>query len=162
MADARCAECGAAISLSEADTHGAQVQCPSCQTVMRVLRRPGTRLVHADLDPLRHALQAGQRREREIERELSRARASMGIGINGLGIGLLYVVAKVALAEQPLTKDLIVTALVIAAATGIALELANFLFLAKRRELGRISQELERVTAENRRLRSQLREAQRR
>lgn len=162
MDDARCAECGGAISLSDTDTHGAQVRCPSCQTVMRVLRRPGTRLVHADVDPLRHALQAGQRRERELERELGRARASMGIGINGLGIGLLYVIAKVALEEQPLTRELIVTALVIAAAAGVALELANFLFLAKRRELGRLSRELERVASDNRRLQSRLRDAQRR
>lgn len=162
MPDARCAECEATISLGDRDTHGAQVRCPSCQTVLRVLRKPAPLLVHADVDPLRDALQLGQRRERELERELARARASIGIGVNGLGLGLLYVVAKVGLEEQLLTRELVLTGVGIAVAAGIALELANFLFLAKRRQLSRISEELERVASENERLQRQIKGALRR
>lgn len=162
MADGRCAECGAAVSVSDDYAHGSQVRCGSCQTSLRVLRGEGLRLVHADVDPLREALQLGQRRQKELQAELARARASVGIGVNGLGLGLLYLIAKVGLEEQPLTTDLMVTALIITLAAGVALELANLLFLAKRQQISRLSEEVSRIESDNRHLQRQLRNAMRR
>jgi hypothetical protein len=138
----RCLNCRSEIQVPETYADGDNLQCHSCGAGLRVLRRGALRLVIADVEPVRHELKAAQQRIASLEKDLARARASLGIGANGLGIGVLYVVAKVALEEQPLSRELLLTAVGIAILTGILLELANLLFLAKRREMSRLSAEI--------------------
>jgi hypothetical protein len=95
------------------------------------------------------------------EAELAKARASLGIGVNGLGLGLLYIVAKLGLEELPLTRDIIYTAVVIAVAAGVGLELVNLLFLAKRRRMGELGAEIDALRSGNRELKRKLRDAMR-
>jgi len=163
MPTSRCAAYRAAVEIAEDFAHGAQLRCPSCHTSLRVVRRAGAqpRLVHAEVEPLRDSLADGQRRLEAAEKDLAVARASLGIGVNGLGLGLLYVVAKVALEEQPLTRDIIVTAVVIAIAAGLGLELVNLFFLAKRRRMAELGAEIDELRSGNKELRRKLRDAMR-
>jgi hypothetical protein len=138
---------------------GDNLQCKTCGVGLRVIRRGALRLVIADVEPLRHELRAAQQRISSAEKDLARARASLGIGANGLGLGVLYVVAKVALEEQPLSRELILSAVAIAIVTGILLELANFLFLAKRREMARLSAEISEMEKDSQDLQRRIRES---
>lgn len=163
MASSRCGECRAPIEVADDFAHGAQIRCNSCHTSMRVVRGAGAgpRLVHADPEPLREALSEGERRMRMAEGELAKARASLGIGVNGLGLGVLYLVARVGLEEMHLTRELIIRAAVIAVVSGILLELANLLFLAKRRRMSELGAEIDELRKGNRDLKRKLRDATR-
>ena len=159
---ARCPICRASVLVEARDTHGDQIHCDNCKNAFRVVRREGAvRLVIADAGPLRDEMRAIQQRIAGLEGDLRTARASLGIGANGFGLGVLYVVVKVALEEQPLTTALIGTAAAIALVTGILLELANFCFLAKRQAMSRLSVEIAEAQQQARHLRQTIREATR-
>lgn len=159
---ARCLSCRSEIQVPDTFADGDKTQCGTCGTALRVQRRGALRLVIADVEPLRLEVRSAQQRMAALESELGRARASFGIGANGLGLGVLYVVAQVALEEKPLSRELLVTATLIAVLTGVLLELANFLFLAKRREMTRLSQEIGEIKREIQDRQRKIRESLRR
>ena len=135
--------CRADIVVPDQYQHGDHIKCGACGMRHKVTRgeRDGVRLVIADVAPLRDALRANQRLVERLEDELRGARHSIGIGANGVGIGVVYFIWQVALKEQPITLTSRDAALV--AWVGLVLELVNYLALAKRQAISRISRDLE-------------------
>jgi hypothetical protein len=166
MADpvkARCAHCRAEIIVPDTYHHGDHIKCGSCGMRHKVARgeREGVRLVIADVGPLRDALAANRALVGRLEDELRGARHSIGLGANGIGIGVAYFIWQVALKEHPVSLDLAWTSVLIALATGAFLELLNYLALAKRQAIKRISADLDDARAEGRTLQQKIREAER-
>jgi hypothetical protein len=159
----RCVFCRADVLVPDSYHHGDHVKCGQCGTRHKVVRgeREGVRLVLADIAPLREALHANQSMIGRLEDELRGARHSIGLGANGLGIGVAYLIWQVALHDMPLTTDLVVRAVMVAVASGIALELLNYVALAKRKHITRISQDLDEARAEGRALQQKIRDASR-
>jgi hypothetical protein len=159
----RCVHCRADILVPDTYHHGDHVKCGQCGTRHKVTRgeREGVRLVLADVGPLRDALKANQSMVDRLENELRGARHSIGIGINGLGIGVAYLIWQVALKDQPLSTGLIWQAVMVGLASGVALELLNYVALAKRKAITRISHDLDEVREEGRALEQKIREASR-
>ena len=156
----RCVHCRTDILVPASYADGDHIKCGACDTGHRVVRtNNGMRLVIADVAPLRETLRQNDQRLRVLEAEFSDARASLGLGVNGLLIGLLYIIVKIAWDAEPLTKGLIVTAVVIAVLVGVALELANFFFLQKRTKMMRLGEEIEQLNQDSRELRRQIRES---
>lgn len=161
-ASARCPGCRTIVQVEARYAHGDQFQCGNCGAGLKVARKAETlRLVIADPGPLRDELRALQQRILGYESDLRRAKASWGIGVNGLGLGLLYVLAKVALERAPLTHELLWTAAGLAVATGVLLELANFLFLAKRQAIRRLSEDIREARSAARELQQKIRDSAR-
>lgn len=158
----RCASCRFDVSVPETYAEGAQINCSRCSTQLRVVRQGGLRLVIADPLALRETLRQIKLDIAQANRELQQARASWGIGVNGLGIGVLYVVAKVALEERRLDQGLIVEAVVLSLVVGILLEVVNTLFLAKRQAISRLTEQLRLATIEQKELERKIRESSRR
>jgi hypothetical protein len=104
-------------------------------------------------------VRANEQRLRILEADYARARASFGLGINGLLIGVLYVVAQVALEDQVIDKGMVITALLISIGVGVALEAANFLFLQKRKAMEQLSTEMDEIRKDNRELQRKIRES---
>jgi hypothetical protein len=144
----KCLNCKGQVDVPNTFEDGEVFDCGLCGTALKIIRKGGLRLVINDLTPLKEELRGYQGRIHELQRELTKARASFGIGANGLGLGVLYVVAQVALEEKPLDSALIGMGVAISLITGALLELANLLFLAKRREMTRIGEEITQVQAE--------------
>lgn len=142
---ARCPECGADVVVRDLYGHGDVMECSNCSTGLKVHRKSGLRLVIADLGPLRDALREHRQRVAAVEAELQDARGSLGVGANGLGIGLLYVVYQVGQNDQDISRPLLVTALGVAVLSGLVLEVANYLFLAKRQKMNALATELAEV-----------------
>ena len=117
------------------------------------------RLVLADVAPLKEALKANEVMVSRLEDELRGARASFGVGVNGFGIGLAYAIWQVGFKGHMIDLDLGLRALAVAFVTGIALEAANYFFLAKRQRITRLSAEIEEAREEGRRLQQKIREA---
>ena len=166
MADpvkARCMHCRADIVVPDTYQHGDHVKCGSCGTRHKVVRgeREGVRLVLADVAPLRDALKANQTMVGRLEDELQGARHSIGLGANGIGIGVAYFIYQVALKERQVSLDLAWTSALIALASGVFLELLNYLALAKRHAIKRISSELDDAREEGRVLQQKIRESSR-
>ena len=159
---ARCVSCRSEVSIPDGYAEGAKIACPSCATQLRIVRAGGLRLVIADLQALQEALRQIRLDISTTSRELQSARASWGIGVNGLGIGVLYVVVQVALEERPLNQVLVLTAAAIALVVGVLLELANYLFLAKRQAMSRLTEQLKRAEADRREMERKIRETSRR
>ncbi len=157
----RCVHCREEVTISEKDAHGDHVRCGACGTDHRLLRGDRTRLVLADVTPLRDALAQNQQLVSRLDAELARARASFGIGVNGVGIGVIYAVYRLALGGASIDKALLWTTLVIALGSGLLLELANWAFLAKHAAISRLTQELAEARSDATRLRAQIREATR-
>jgi hypothetical protein len=158
----RCVSCRAEIAVPDNYVNGDTIPCGTCALDHRVQKDEQgrlKRLVVADVAPLKEQLEQNRRLVSDIEREYASARASLGIGANGLGLGLLYVVAQVGLEERTIDTQLLVTAAVIAIVAGVGLEAANFLFLAKRSAMARLSEQLSEAKAENRRLEQIVRDA---
>jgi hypothetical protein len=156
----KCLNCRAEVQVPNTFAEGEQIDCAVCGIALKILRPGGgLRLVIADLTPFRDDVRAKQKQISELERDLAKARASFGIGANGFGLGVMYVVARVGLEEKPLTSDLIWTGVAIALVTGIALEVANLLFLAKRREMTRLSEEITQAQAELRETQRKIKES---
>lgn len=157
----RCAHCREEVSVPDSYAHGDHVKCGSCGTKHKVVRGERLRLVLADVGPLRDTLGQNQQLVRRLEAELAHARASFGIGANGFGIGLIFAVYQVGMKGAPLSMTLLLNSLGIAIVSGLLLEAANWLFLAKRSAITRLSKELEEARGEGSRLRQQIREASR-
>lgn len=162
-AKGRCVHCRAEILVPDTYHHGDHVKCGQCGTRHKVARgeREGVRLVLADIGPLRDALHANQSMIGRLEDELRGARHSIGLGANGLGIGVAYLIWQVALEDMPFSTDLIWRAVMVGVASGLVLELLNYVALAKRKQIRRISDELEAAHAEGRALQQKIREASR-
>jgi len=159
----RCVHCRADILVPDTYHHGDHVKCGQCGTRHKVSRgeREGVRLVLADVAPLRDALKANHTLVGRLEDELRGARHSIGLGANGLGIGVAYLIWQVALKDQPMSTALIWNAVMVGVAAGIALELLNYVALAKRKHITRISHDLDEARAEGSALKQKIREASR-
>jgi hypothetical protein len=157
---ARCVNCRTDIDVPASYTDGDHIKCGACGMQHRVLRTNGMlRLVVADVAPLREALRTNEQRIERLENELHAARGSFGIGANAFGLGVIYLLIKVAWDDLLLSRALIVNAVVISVVCGLALELANFLFLSKRKLMNQLAEEIEQMSAETKELQRKIREA---
>jgi hypothetical protein len=141
--------------------HGDQVRCGSCGTSHRVVRGERLRLVLADVAGLRDNVRAAEERAAQIEADLHRARGSIGIGVNGLAVGLAYLLWRIGLVDESWTTALLWRAAALSLGSAVLLELANYLFLAKRQLMIRLGEELEAARADVRQARQLLRDASR-
>jgi hypothetical protein len=159
----RCVHCRAEILVPDTYHHGDHVKCGQCGTRHKVTRgeREGVRLVLADIGPLRDALKANQSMIGRLEDELRVARHSIGLGANGLGIGVAYLIWQVALEDMPFSTDLIWRTVIVGVVSGIVLELLNYVALAKRKQMTRLTDELDAAREEGRALQQKIREASR-
>jgi hypothetical protein len=139
--------------------HGDHIKCGACGTRHKVQRGDVLRLVLADVTPLKEGLKANEVMISRLEDELRGARASFGVGVNGFGIGLAYAIWQVGFRGHMIGSELAIKALGVALVSGIALEAANYLFLAKRQRMTRLSAEIEEAREEGRRLQQKIREA---
>ncbi len=158
---AHCMYCRVDIAVPGTYAHGDHIKCGACGTQHKVVRGDRLRLVLADVTPLREALAQNETLVNRLEAELAHARASFGIGANGIGLGVVYMLYQLGFKGAALNAELIGNAAGIALVTGLLLEVANYLFLAKRQHMTRISAELEEAEAEGARLRQTIRDASR-
>ena len=162
---ARCVHCRGDISVPDTYAHGDHIKCGACHTQHKVVRGENAiRLVIADVGPLREAYQANQALVERLEDELKAARGSFGIGANGFGIGLIYFLYQIrpwAGQEVTIDADLAWKSVAVIVISGIALELLNFLFLAKRKKMSRLSADIREARENGREIQKKLREAQR-
>jgi hypothetical protein len=86
----------------------------------------------------------------------------VGIGVNGLAFGVVYAIYQVGTQEMTLSTTLLWKSAAIAIVVGVLLELVNYLFLAKRRRMTQLSEEIEVLRSEARQLDQKIREASRR
>ena len=156
---ARCVNCRVEISVPETYAHGDHIKCGGCGTKHKVVRGDVLRLVLADVAPLREQLQTNRERVARLEDELRGARRSLGIGVNGLGVGLIYALVQIGLENRLIDSALIRETVLVALASGLLLELANYMFLAKRGQISRLSGEIEALRGEMRQLEQRIREA---
>lgn len=159
--NAPCSYCRSEIAVPAQYAHGDHIKCGSCGTKHKVVRGDRLRLVLADAAPLREALAQNQQLVTRLEAELSHARGSLGLGANGVGIAVIFALYQVAVKEAALGKALLMEAVGVAVVSGIVLEAANYLFLAKRQMMTRLSSELEEARTEGLNLRQKIREAER-
>lgn len=159
---ARCAECRTEIAIPDTYAQGDHIKCATCGTRHKVSRSgESVRLVLADVGPLKDALRANEMQLSRLEAELRAARASFGIGANGIGIGVAYAIWQVGFKDRQIALDLLWEAVGVAVVCGVLLELANYLFLAKRKAMSRLSDEIDEVEAEATTLKQKIREASR-
>jgi hypothetical protein len=158
---ARCIHCRSEVNVPDAYAHGDHIKCGACGTKHKVSRGEMLRLVLADIGPVREALQANQLQIERIEDEIHGARRSFGIGANGVGVGVAYFLYQIAFHERQIGMELAWAAIGVGLLAGITLELMNFLFLAKRQRIRRLSTDLDEAREEGRRLQKLLREANR-
>jgi hypothetical protein len=111
--------------------------------------------------PLRDALQANQTLTDRLEAELRHARGSFGLGVNGFGLALIYALWQIVRNDHPIDSGLAWEAAAVAIFSGLALEAANFFFLAKRQRLRRLGTEIDEAREEGRALQQKIREASR-
>lgn len=160
-ASPRCVLCRVEVAVPASYEHGDQVKCGSCGTLHKVVRGEHVRLVLADLSTLRESVRAAENLVRQLEADLRAARGSMGVGVNGLGVGLAYVVWQIGLEEATWSTALLWQAGLVSLVAAVLFEAANYLFLAKRQHLTRLSKEIESARSELFQLRQRLREASR-
>jgi hypothetical protein len=160
---ARCAECRTEISIPSTYAHGDHIKCATCGTRHKVVRSgsEAVRVVLADVGPLREALRANEIQQSRLEAELRHARASFGVGVNGIGLGVAYAIWQVGFKDRQIAIDLLWEVIGVAVLCGVLLEMANYLFLAKRKAMSRLSDELEEVEEQANTLRQKIREASR-
>ena len=161
MQSARCIHCRSDITVPDTYAHGDHIKCGACGTRHKVQRGDVLRLVLADVGPLKDSLKANEQLVSRLEDELRGARASFGIGANGLGIGLAWAIWQVGFQNQMISSGLGFKAFGVALASGVALETANYLFLAKRVRMTRLSEEIQEAREEARRLQQKIRDASR-
>lgn len=157
----RCVHCRADVSIPDTYTHGDHIKCGACNTQHKVVRGEGVRLVLADVGPLREAFIANEALVERMQDELRAARGSFGIGANGFGLAVAYFLWQIALQDQPADADLIWRTVILGVVSGVALELANFLFLAKRKKIKRLTQDIRQAREEGRLMEKKIRESQR-
>lgn len=158
---ARCVHCRTEVAVPPTYAQGDHIKCGTCGTKHKVVRGDIVRLVLADPAPLKEALRENERLVERLEDELLGARRSFGIGANGLGAGVVYALWRVALKDEPWSGGLLVEALAIALVVGLALELGNHFFFAKRQKISRLNAEIEEARAAGRQLRKIIRESSR-
>jgi len=158
---ARCVNCRSEIDVPQTYAHGDHIKCGTCGMQHKVQRGEVLRLVIADAGPMKDALREAQLRIATLEAELKAARASVGIGVNGLGLGLIYVLYQVGHNDVQFSEHLLWVAAGVALFSGIVLEICNYLFLAKRKNLTRISGEIAQLRSETRTLQQKIRDASR-
>ena len=161
-AKARCSHCRADILVPDQYQHGDHVKCGACgmrHKVMRGEKEGGVRLVIADVGPLRDALLHNQQLVGRLEDELRGARHSVGLGVNGIGIGVAYFMYQVFLNNREISVELLRGAIFVAIGCGIVLELLNYLALAKRQAITRITRDLDDARTEGRALQQKIRES---
>jgi len=158
---APCVNCRVEIAVPDTYAHGDHIKCGSCGTKHKVARGEALRLVLADATPLKEAVLANRDRISRLDDELRGARRSFGMGVNGLGVGVIYALWQITQNEAGMDAALLRTAVLVAVASGALLELANYLFLAKRQRITRITQEIEALETEVRQLEQRIREASR-
>jgi hypothetical protein len=156
---ARCVHCRADVVVPDSYAQGDHIKCGSCGTKHKIARGEMLRLVIADATPLKDALAANRQMIERLEADLRAARGSFGMGVNGLGLALIYVLWQVGQRDRLVSSALGLEALGVAIASGIALELANYLFLAKRHQISRLSDEILDARKESRVLEQKIREA---
>src|SRR5262245_14111248 len=158
----RCLSCRSEVMVPNHFADGDIMQCGVCRMSLKIQRTSASgalRLVIADVGPLRDEMKAIEQRVAGLDSDLRRARASLGIGATGFGLGVLYVSVQVMVEDRDLSRGLLLTAAAIGVVSGIGLELANFFFLAKRREMSRLSAEIAEATSEIRQIQSKIRES---
>ncbi len=158
---ARCVHCREEVAVPTSYAHGDHIKCGQCGTKHKVVRGDRLRLVLADVGPLKDALVQNEHLVNRLEAELAHTRASFGIGANGVGIGVAYMLYQLGFKGAALNGELVGNAVGVAVVTALLLEVANFLFLAKRQAMTRISAELEEAEEEGARLRQSIRDASR-
>src|SRR5512145_1852695 len=156
-AKARCTHCRVEVEVLAQYAHGDHIKCGACGTQHKVVRGEALRLVLADVTPLREALRSNDLMIERLEAEKRGVSGSIGIGANGVGVGIVWVVYQVALENAPLSVSLFVTAGVVAIVSGVLLEAANWLFLAKRSRIAKLAADIEAAQAESAKLRQQIR-----
>lgn len=156
---ARCIHCRADVVVPDSYAQGDHIKCGSCGTKHKIVRGEVLRIVIADATPLRDALQSNRLMVERLEAEARKARGSFGLGINGLGLALIYVLWQVGQKDRLVSTELGLEALAVAISSGIFLELANYLFLAKRQKLSRLADEIADAKKESRLLEQKIREA---
>ena len=157
----RCVNCREEMSIPNQYAHGDHIACGTCGTKHKVARGERVRLVLADPGPLRDALAQNQHTIERIEAGLAQARASFGIGANGFGIGVAFAIYQVGWKGESLGLSLLANAIGVAIVSGLLLEAANWAFLAKRKTIARLSEELDEAKDEARQLRLKIRDATR-
>jgi hypothetical protein len=160
--NARCLNCRSDVPVPDSYADGSQITCGACSVPLRIIRTGGLRLVIADVGPFREMLKERKVLVTETTRDLQKARASWGIGVNGLGVGVLYVVARIALEDRILDQGLIIEAVVISIVVGVVLEVANTLFLSKRQAVTRLTLQLQEALADQKDIERKIRESSRR
>lgn len=158
---ARCVNCRTDISVPNTYAHGDHIKCGSCGTKHKVVRGDMLRLVMADTAPLKETLANNQAMVERLEAELRAARMSLGIGLNGVGFGVAYLLWQVGARDRLLGSDVLLEAALAALASAVVLEVANFLFLGKRRKINRLSAEIAEARQDGRQLEQKIREASR-
>jgi len=156
---ARCTNCRSEVAVPDQYAQGDHIKCGSCGTKHKVVRGEKVRLVLADAAPLRESLAQNEQMVRRLEADLAHARGSYGLGANGIGIAVAYAVYQLALKDATLGSELLWSSIAVAVVTGVLLETANHLFLAKRQAITRISADLEEARSEGAHLRQKIREA---
>lgn len=159
MEKGRCVNCRTEVVVPPDYAHGDHIKCGTCGTKHKVQRGEVLRLVLADVSPLKDALHANESHVERLEDELQGARQSFGIGANGFGIAVIYLLVQVAISERQWSTGLLMEGIGIALGTGIFLELANFLFLAKRQKMTRLSEEIQAARSDGREIQRKIREA---
>jgi hypothetical protein len=159
---ARCAECRSEVAVPATYAQGDHIKCATCGTRHKVSRSgEAVRLVLADTAPLKDALRANQAQETRLEAELRAARASFGIGVNGIGISVAYAIWQVGFRDRTIEMGLLWEVVAVALVTGVMLEMANYFFLAKRKAMSRLADEIEEVRTQARALQQKIRESSR-
>jgi hypothetical protein len=158
---ARCVNCRTEFAVPDTYAHGDHIKCGTCGTKHKVSRGEALRLVLADVAPLQEALRGNEHLIERLQDELRSARGSLGLGANGIGLGVIYLLWQLALKDQPFSRGLAIEAAGIALGAGALLELANFLFFAKRHRITRLSEEIEAAKKESALIRQKLRDATR-
>ena len=83
------------------------------------------------------------------------------MGINGLGMALAYALWQILRNDHVIDSELAWEAAAVAIFGGLALEAANFFFLAKRQRMRRLGDEIDEARTEGRALEQKIREASR-
>ncbi len=159
MQNGRCVSCRSDISVPDTYAHGDHIKCAACGTRHKVQRGETLRLVLADLAPIKDALRANDQLVARLHDDIRAARMSFGAGLNGIFFGLGLFAWKIGYDGELVTMDLVVEAVAVALGVGVIIELANYLFLAKRARLSRLAAEIREAEEEGRRLQQRIREA---
>jgi hypothetical protein len=155
----RCVSCRSDISVPDTYAQGDHIKCAACGTRHKVQRGDTLRLVLADLGPIRDALRANDQLVSRLRDDVRATRMSFGAGLNGIFFGLGLLAWRIGYEGQLVSVDLVVQAVAVAVGAGVVIEVANYLFLAKRARLSRLAAEIREAEEEGRRLDQRIREA---